>query len=333
MFGQIVIGPPGSGKTTYTIGMHNFLTQLGRNCVVINLDPANDVKDNDVVYGQDCPVRIDINDLVTLEDVMDELSLGPNGGMVYCMEFLEKNITWLENHIRNLLAQDQYTYMLFDLPGQVEISTHHSSLRNIIVKIRKELDLRLTTVHLVDAVHCSDPSKYISAVFLSLSTMLRLECPHVNVLSKIDLVESEGTLDFNLDFYTDVMDLKYLLPLLGKTPTNFNLEKNTHNNNNNNNVNDNNNEENEINNVTPKTYFEEKFNKLNEGMIDLIDQFSLVAFHPLNIQDKESVLNLVKHIDKTNEYINVISEKEDHLMTSGGQYIDMVSLMEKYTPS
>ena len=28
---------------------------------------------------------LDIRDLVSLEDVMEELNLGPNGGLVYCM--------------------------------------------------------------------------------------------------------------------------------------------------------------------------------------------------------------------------------------------------------
>jgi len=28
----------------------------------------------------------DIRDLITLDDVMEELDYGPNGGLVYCME-------------------------------------------------------------------------------------------------------------------------------------------------------------------------------------------------------------------------------------------------------
>lgn len=54
--------------------------------------------------------------------------------------------------------------------------------------------LQLTAVHLVDAHLCSDPGKYISALMLSLSTMIHLELPHINVLSKIDLIENYGTL-------------------------------------------------------------------------------------------------------------------------------------------
>ena len=50
--------------------------------------------------------------------------------------------------------------------------------------------MQLTAVHLVDAHLCSDPGKYVSALPLSLSTMLHLELPNVNVLSKIGLIEN-----------------------------------------------------------------------------------------------------------------------------------------------
>ena len=56
------------------------------------------------------------------------------------------------------------------------------------------LIMQLTAVHLVDAHLCSDPGKYISALLLSLSTMIHLELPHINVLSKIDLIENYGKL-------------------------------------------------------------------------------------------------------------------------------------------
>ena len=41
-WGQVVIGPPGCGKTTYCAGMAKLLELLGRRTVVVNLDPAND---------------------------------------------------------------------------------------------------------------------------------------------------------------------------------------------------------------------------------------------------------------------------------------------------
>ncbi|KAI3726363.1 hypothetical protein L1987_66160 [Smallanthus sonchifolius] len=256
VFGQVVIGPPGSGKTTYCNGMSQYLQLVGRKVAVINLDPANDS------LPYDCAINIE--DLIKLSDVMNEHSLGPNGGLVYCMDYLEKNIDWLESKLKPLLKDH---YFLFDFPGQVELFFLHSNAKKVIMKLIKKLDLRLTAVHLVDAHLCSDPAKYVSALLLSLSTMLHMELPHVNVLSKIDLIESYGKLAFNLDFYTDVEDLSYLQRHLDQDPRSS------------------------------------KYRKLTKELCEVVEDFGLVNFTTLAIQDKESVSNLVRLIDKTNGYI------------------------------
>lgn len=49
-------------------------------------------------------------------------------------------------------------------------------------------------MHLVDSHYCADPAKFISVLCTSLSTMLHVELPHVNVLSKMDLIEQYGKL-------------------------------------------------------------------------------------------------------------------------------------------
>ncbi|XWS25505.1 hypothetical protein CRYUN_Cryun27aG0074000 [Craigia yunnanensis] len=256
LFGQVVIGPPGSGKTTYCNGMSQFLKLIGRKVAVINLDSANDS------LPYECAINIE--DLIKLSDVMTEHSLGPNGGLVYCMDYLEKNIDWLQSKLEPLLKDH---YLLFYFPGQVELFFLHSNAKNVVMKLIKKLNLMLTAVNLVDAHLCSDPGKYVSALLLSLSTMLHLGLPHINVLSKIDLIESYGKLAFNLDFYTDVQDLSYLQHHLDKDP------------------------------------HSSKYRKLTKELCDVIKDFSLVNFTTLDIQDKESVGNLVKLIDKSNGYI------------------------------
>lgn len=82
-FGQIVVGPPGSGKSTYCHGMQQYLTALNRKVAVVNLDPANDL------LPYECAV--DIMDLVCLEEVMQETSLGPNGGKLSAPGFCDLN--------------------------------------------------------------------------------------------------------------------------------------------------------------------------------------------------------------------------------------------------
>ena len=96
-FGQLVVGPPGSGKSTYCNGMQQYLSALGRKVAVINLDPANDA------VSYDCAV--DIMDLVSLEEVMRETKLGPNGGEC-CLAVLLLNLwcklvqSWCKNCTR-----------------------------------------------------------------------------------------------------------------------------------------------------------------------------------------------------------------------------------------
>lgn len=47
---------------------------------------------------------------------MDELELGPNGGLVYCMEYLLNNMDWLKDELDKF---DDDEYIIFDCPGQV----------------------------------------------------------------------------------------------------------------------------------------------------------------------------------------------------------------------
>lgn len=125
-FGEIVVGAPGSGKSTYCYGKHQLLTALSRPISIVNLDPAND----SLPY----PCAINIAELITLSDVMDAHGLGPNGGMLYAMEYLEANFDWLEEKLAEL-GKD--AYVCFDLPGQVELSTNHDSLRKIVQRLTK----------------------------------------------------------------------------------------------------------------------------------------------------------------------------------------------------
>lgn len=174
-FGQVVIGPPGSGKTTYCSKVHDFYKQkLNRQVVVVNLDPAND----NMLYKP----AIDVTELICVDDVMTNLKLGPNGALMFCMEYLEENYDWLLSKLSSV----KDSYLIFDLPGQIELYTHHSSIKNMFEKLQK-VGYHLCAVHMVDSHYCSDAAKFISTLLLSLSTMLQMGLPHINVLSKVSV--------------------------------------------------------------------------------------------------------------------------------------------------
>jgi hypothetical protein len=275
-FGEIVCGSPGSRKSTYCFGKHQLLTALGRPISIVNLDPAND----NIPY----PCAIDIVQLITLREVMNEHGLGPNGGLVYCMEYLEANFDWLEEKLAGL-GED--AYVLFDLPGQVELSTVHGSLKKIVEKLTKtrfrvsELSLRVGNrlhLSLVTAGRCASLRRalcngrvqvHLGSVAVSANDAPSRTPPHQRALqgrsrsavrrsrcaptstrlagsSRMTLREVE----FNLDFYTEVQDLAYL--------------------------------ENSLSASSPR------FAALNMAIISLIEDYSLVGFETLAVEVRRS---------------------------------------------
>ena len=87
LYGQLVVGAPGAGKSTYCGGLTQLLEQLKRPSIYVNLDPAND--------ALPCVCDLDIRELITVEEVMEKLALGPNGALRYCMKTLADNFEWL----------------------------------------------------------------------------------------------------------------------------------------------------------------------------------------------------------------------------------------------
>jgi hypothetical protein len=128
---------------------------------------------------------------------------------------------------------------------------------------------QLIVVHLVDSYTLTLPSMYISALLLSLRAMLQLDLPHLNVLTKIDNLSNYAPLPFNLDYYTEVQDLSYLLPELECESSRLSHEK---------------------------------FGKLNQTIIDLVEEFGLVAFETLAVEDKKSMMSLLRAIDRASGY-------------------------------
>jgi hypothetical protein len=79
-YAVLITGPAGAGKSTFSNAFLTHLHASKRTCHLVNLDPA--ASDESFEYQP----SIDIRDLVSLQDVMDELAYGPNGGLMYCFE-------------------------------------------------------------------------------------------------------------------------------------------------------------------------------------------------------------------------------------------------------
>ncbi|OII73879.1 XPA1 binding GTPase [Cryptosporidium ubiquitum] len=290
LFGQVLIGPPGSGKTTFVYGMHQMCTALNRPNIIVNLDPANE----NIPYIPD----VDVRELINFEKIMFECRLGPNGALVYCMEYLQANIDWLIDGIRT--KRKNASYILIDVPGQVELYTHNYVLKEILSELAKELDIRLTAVHLIDSTLLSSPTNYISALLVSLSAQMSVELPYLNVFSKIDLLEHfKDDLPFKLEYFSQLEDLNQLL-------TFWKHESN----------------------MGDHPLFL-KYKGFQSELVDLVEDSSIMQFIPVDINDKDSVLQILQLIDKSNGF-SMLSEYSEYSALGIETNINMLPNEEMY---
>ena len=270
LFGAVVVGPPGSGKSTMCAGLCRYFALGQRPVALVNLDPACE--------GEGLTqFAIDVRDFCSVDRAMAQEGLGANGALLFCMGELERS-TWLREEVAKLEVDECFPYVIFDLPGQTELFTHDGSLRRILDDLREAFDARLVAAHLVDVAHCSQPSHYVAACLLSLTAMLRLELPHINVLSKVDLAD-RYELALNLDFFKEAQELHRIVPFCGVRP------------------------------AAPKPFdaasdraarYNEHLQKLSGKICELVDDFGLVCYQPLDVSDGESVARLVRMLDKAN---------------------------------
>lgn len=189
-FAQVLIGPAGSGKSTYIYRAFKHFETIKRVVHCVNLDPAADV----LLYEPD----IDIRSVIDIKDVMQKMNYGPNGALIYCMEKITgPKSTWFNEAI----GEHQYDYLLIDMPGQIELYSHMNILSELM-KVLVAKNYNVLLVYMTDAQFTSDPAKFLSASLVALSTMTMLEMPHINVLSKCDLLTEEQKR--KIDIFTEM---------------------------------------------------------------------------------------------------------------------------------
>ena len=269
LYGAVVVGPPGAGKSTFCAGLCRYLSLAERPCALINLDPACE-GDGLTKFA------IDVRDFVSVDAVMQQQKLGPNGALRYCLEQLWKS-NWLKDQIDALEEDDCFPYVVFDCPGQTELYVHDFSLRGILDDIRREFDARFTAAHLVDVAQCAVPTSYVAACLLSLTAMLRLELPHINILTKMDMA-NRYDLAMPLEFFREAQELHRIAPFCGVQPCSL---------------------EDDVVDEEPSAYARQ-LQKLSGKICELVDDFSLVCYEPLDVSDGESVAKVVRLLDKCN---------------------------------
>lgn len=257
--GVMVLGPAGAGKSTFCNSIVSHMQTIGRRAHIVNLDPAAEPNKYEFT--------IDIRDLISLEDVMEEMSLGPNGALIYCFEYLLQNLDWLDEEIGDYNDE----YLIFDCPGQIELYTHIPVLPNIVRHLQQQLNFNLCATYLLEAPFVIDTSKFFSGALSAMSAMILLELPHINILSKIDLVANE---------YSKRKLKRFLNPDSILLVDSANQETNA------------------------------RFHKLNQSIAQLVDDFGMVQFLPLEAENPDSVSTIISYIDDVTQWAEAQEPKE-----------------------
>ncbi|EZF23444.1 hypothetical protein H112_03891 [Trichophyton rubrum D6] len=266
-FGVLVMGPAGAGKTTFCTSLIQHLQNTRRSCFYVNLDPAAE----SFSYEPD----LDIRELITLEDVMEEMGLGPNGGLMYCFEFLLQNLDFLNDALDPL--SEEYL-IIFDMPGQIELYTHVPLLPSLVQYLSRSgaLNISLCAAYLLESSFVVDRPKFFAGTLSAMSAMIMLEIPHVNILSKMDQIK--GVIGKKeLKQFTSV-DVNLIEPgneeeSTGRDPSS-----------------------------TAEVLTGSSFNRLNKAVARLIDDFSMVSFLKLDAQDEDSISAVLSYIDDAIQY-------------------------------
>ncbi|KAK6461915.1 GPN-loop GTPase [Scheffersomyces coipomensis] len=257
--GVLALGPAGVGKSTFCNAIISHMQSIGRRAHIVNLDPAAEATEYEFT--------IDIRDLISLQDVMEEMDLGPNGGLIYCFEFLLNNLDWLDEEIGDFNDE----YLIFDCPGQIELYTHIPVLPTIVRHLQQSLNFNLCATYLLEAPFIIDTSKFFSGALSAMSAMILLELPHINILSKIDLVKDE---------YNKKQLKRFLNPdplILAREDEDYNP----------------------------------KFARLNKLIANLVDDFGMVQFLPLDCRkESDSVATILSYIDDVTQWSESQEPKE-----------------------
>ncbi|KAF2495092.1 ATP binding family protein-like protein [Lophium mytilinum] len=273
-FGTLVMGPAGAGKSTFCTALIQHLQNNKRPCYYVNLDPAAE----EFSFAPD----IDIKDLISLSDVMEEMGLGPNGGLIYCFEFLLENLDFLTEPLD--LVTEEYL-IVFDMPGQIELYTHVPILPKLVqVLMGGSLNIRMCAAYLLESTFIIDRPKFFAGTLSAMSAMMMLEMPHINILSKMDLVKGQiprRDLKRFIDPDAGLIDDDEARHVEEEKPGAIRSSDPT-----------------AVENVMGGS----SFHQLNKAVAQLIDDFSMVSFLQLDVQKEDSVGAVLSYIDDAIQY-------------------------------
>ncbi|MBC7114645.1 MAG: ATP/GTP-binding protein [Archaeoglobi archaeon] len=170
------IGTAGSGKSYLTKSFGEWLDLKRLDYVTVNLDPGAEM----IPYSPD----VDIREWFTLEDIMQNYGVGPNGAQIVGADLISLKAEEIKEEIDGYSGE----YVLIDTPGQMELFTLRKASEIIIDVLERS---RSVMVFLFDPMVSRTPDGFLSVLFMCASATFRLKIPQIPVLSKSDLLSED----------------------------------------------------------------------------------------------------------------------------------------------
>lgn len=171
-----IVGTAGAGKSLLTSRIFDYYTRNGAFVGILNLDPGVE----NLPYTCD----VDVRDYVDIVSIMKQYDLGPNGAMIMASDLIASKIEQIQSDVDNMNPD----YLLVDTPGQIELFAYRTSGPFFVQNFNAEQKVAL---FLYDGVLVTTPTNFVSVALLATSIKLRLNLPHINVITKTDLIEDK----------------------------------------------------------------------------------------------------------------------------------------------
>ena len=179
-----MVGTAGSGKSSMTAAMYDWCLRQQFDVITVNLDPGVET----LPYTPD----VDVREWISLQEVMNEYELGPNGAQVVCADEVALNSGEVERRINEYRTD----YVLLDTPGQLELFVFRRTGQVIVDQLSRQ---QAMLSFVIDPSLATTPTSFISQLMLSAISQFRIPVPLINVLSKRDIIEPD-TLDLILEW-------------------------------------------------------------------------------------------------------------------------------------
>lgn len=176
MYTFFFVGTAGAGKSSLVGAFQHWLDMQKYDSITVNLDPGAEV----LKYTPD----IDIREWISIEEIMREHELGPNGAQIVAADMLAMNVSEVRNYIEKYGAD----YVLVDTPGQIELFAFREASKLVADGLSSGHSL---LVYLLDPMLAKTPTGFVSLLMLGVTIQYRFKYPLINVLSKCDLLSTE----------------------------------------------------------------------------------------------------------------------------------------------